>query len=754
MADLTAGGSGVGYESQGLMFGGSALIDDSAISEPPPDTHRDIQLAWLDITAGPDLDDNGQPDASSWTYTEHHGVWGHYRIWISGKSVTYFRGVQTLILEESGTEPFGDESFVLQFPAIGPFEALGVGDLWWLPGTDDDQHVPIRVVRVKPDTTTVDRWEGDIAVNQDTYDGITGQLLVRCEGLAYTLDQRITKPRNKSTPIDCGKFIHDLVAYEVKYGWNGHGVPQVATGVQTAERGGYGDPLATVTLQNILAQLQHGDDRYTISNRRPRGLRLVVKDRETVHFTLWCGQRGVTHNLTRDLTHGVDAIYGEGMDHGTLFWRNMQYPNVEDTPPDYPLGTGVFFNPGDGHTGFKPFSDELRSRGYSLASRDSYLAGDEDTIKDFQDDVGITVDGVVGGQTWNAAFQTGISAQSLYAYIRPLAVVTQAEPFRYNGRGGIIGNNPSYTGRTRREKKEDFGTLSKALAKKSAKAELPIIKHADWAGDVILTNIDPPEMPALDIQHGMNFLFKGHRNTDRLLHIARAHKVPGMVVGTDRVVTLTSSERGDDYVTLAARIQQRRDVVDMSGRTRAPRRQANVTPDFAPWDEESGAGRLKPKAQTAGLWNVYDIPSGERGSIEHVRLVADVDCLVAAAVFNWQVTAAQLVALPGLDDPSAGGLDGADPWQGNATKLTRRPLYADQPWLAWATGGPGAMQGYWPNTPAPDATVTGVLDDSQSWPFHSRNGVFLFLAVWTSESCNISGDPDWGYRALFPGANT
>lgn len=748
MADLTAGGSGVGFASQGVIFGGSALIDDSAIAEAPPDTHHDIQTAWLDVTSGPDLDDNGQPIASTWAFTEHHGVWGHYRIWISGKSVTFFRGAQTLVVQESDTEPFGDESLVLQFPMISPFETLGVGDLWWLPGADDDQHLPVKVVRVKPDTTTVERWEGDI--NVVTTKG--GQLLLQCQGLGYTLDQRITKPRNKSTPIDCGKYLHNLIAYEVKYGWNGHGLPEVATGVPTADRGAFGDPLATVTIQNILGLLQHGSDRYTLANRRPRGLKLIVKDRETVHFTVYCGQRGVTDTLQRDLTTAVRAIYGEGMDHGTLFWRNMQYPNVEDEPPSYPLGTGITFTAGSGHTGFKPFSDELRSRGYALASRDTYAASDEDTIKDFQDDVGILVDGIVGPQTWNAAFQTGINANELYAYVRPLAVVTQAEPFRYNGRGGIIGPNPNYTGRTRREKKEDFGTLSKALAKKSAKAELPIVSSSDWFGDLIFTNIDPPEMPALDIRSGMNGLYKGHRGTDRLLHVARAFRDPGM--SGDRVVTLTSSERGDDYVTLAARIAQRRDVVDLSGRTRAPKRQASVTPDFAPWDEESGAGRLKPKAQTGGLWNVYAVPSGERGTIEHVRLVADVDTLISAAVFNWQVTAAQLVAMPGLDDPSAGGGGGEDPWQVNATKLTRRPLYADQPWLAWATGGPGAMQGYWPNQPAVDATVTGVLDDSASWTFHSRNGVFLFLAVWTQDSCNISGDPAWGYRALFPGANT
>jgi hypothetical protein len=95
-----------------------------------------------------------------------------------------------------------------------------------------------------------------------------------------------------------------------------------------------------------------------------------------------------------------------------------------------------------------------------------------------------------------------------------------------------------------------------------------------------------------------------------------------------------------------------------------------------------------------------------------------------------------------------------DPWQVNGAALTKLLTYADQPWMAWATGGPGAMQGYWPNTPDVGATVTGVLDDAASFPFHSAHGQWLFLAVWTSANCTISGDPAYNYRALFPGANT
>jgi hypothetical protein len=742
---------GAGWEFNGRVRDASATITVDAPVAPPPADHELIKTAWLTIPAGPTLDSNGQPDSAEWraSATEHHGVWGRYRIVVAGVDVSFFRGAETIVLSESDTEPFGDDVLTVQFPMISPFEELGVGAIAWLPGTDDDKHTPVTVQKVDELGAQTVRWEGSCDVIVDGYDGQTGALQVSFLGLVKTLDQRITKPRFTSDPIDIGQLIHDLIAYEVKYGWAGHAPASVATGTQTAERGGYGDPLATVTIQNLLAE----DGDHTLTNLRPRGMKIIAKDRTTVHFTLWCGQSGVTQNLQRNLEHAVAAIFGEGMDAGTQFWRNTQYPNAPISPPAYPLPSGQFFNPGDSHTGFQPFSDELRTRGYHLKSQDKYLAVDEPIIRDFQDDVAISVDGVVGGQTWNKAFAIGLSAHALDAYIRPLAVVSAAEPFLYNSRGGIIGKNPGYTGRTRRERKEDFGTLPKASAKTSAKDELVVIRSADYFGTVTAENIDPPEMCALDTRAGMNLLFKGHRGVDRLLHVAGVQRNPGMVAGQPRTVTWTASERGDDFVTIAARMQRQRDVVDQSGRTRAPRRGAKISPDFAPWDSEAGAGYLSPRAQTAGLWNVYPIPAGERGTIAHVRLVASVPCLISAAVFNARISENHLANLPGLRDPSSGAAGGLDPWQVNAEVLTRLLTYADQPWMAWATGGPGAMQGYWPNTPDVGATVTGVLDDAASFTFHSAHGVWLFLAVWTSENCTISGDPAYDHRALFPGAD-
>lgn len=78
-----------------------------------------------------------------------------------------------------------------------------------------------------------------------------------------------------------------------------------------------------------------------------------------------------------------------------------------EPPPRYPLPDGTYFNPGDGSLGFGPFAGALRAAGYSMTSKGTYAAADEAEVRRFQSDAGIHVDGVVGVQSWVAAFATG-----------------------------------------------------------------------------------------------------------------------------------------------------------------------------------------------------------------------------------------------------------------------------------------------------------------------------------------------------------
>jgi hypothetical protein len=751
---------GEGWESTARTREGSATCSLEPVVEPEPEHHQRIRMQWID-TDGPSFPGPNErfPISDAWLDVEYHNeVWGRYRVLVSHVDVTYFRGAQTIIGNLSDTDPGGDDTLTLMFPTIGPYEIIGLDDLDWLTADHHDRHIPVRIEHIAPDGTRTTHFEGDGIAPEDGYDGNTSSFTLHCVGTAKTLDDRITKPRFDIDPIDIGVAVHRMVQAEVRYDWPGHAPGAIETGVPSDGTGAYGDPLWSGTIVNLIAAAQPDEDtNYTLMPKRPRGLQWLVRDPVTVDFSLWVGQPGVTHSLTQDYSRRFDAVYGEGATNGIRNWRSTQYPDAVaagDYPP-YPIDPAITFSVGDSDADLSLFFDELGSRNYRIESKDTYLASDLSQVEQFQDDAGITIDGEIGPQTWNAAFTPGLDHHVLDAWVRPLAIRQQASKFLYNDRGGVIGLNPFYSGRMRREVLRQYGTLSRWQGHLSAHREILATAGSQYYGTIVATNMDPPEMCALDTRAGMNMTFRHHRGKDRLLHVARVDRVPGMD-GGNRTVTWTVSESQEDYVTLAERIDRRRAATDIAGRTRPRRNTSHHTPDFAPFDWEAGGGVLLPIAVFGGLWSIVPIPAGQRGSIVHTRLVADRPVKISAAVFNWRTVPRQLNALPGLANPNVGtgGTNAPDPWQANAKALSDNPVYADQPWLAWASGALDSMQGYWDHEPGADSVLTGVLDDSFTYPYHSRRSPWLFMAIWCSESCVIGGDPDYGHRVLWNAPDT
>jgi hypothetical protein len=677
-----------------------------------------------------------------------HDAWGNLRVIVAGHDRTWFRGVKTIVADYSDADPGGDDTATIIFPAITSFDELGTGDLDWL-----HADAEIRIQKRNPDGTIAgDVFEGEIGVEEDALTTSSGTDpasvgTFHCRGLWQVLDDWITLPRSKPDPIESAEWIESLVHHAHHYGFPGHMPASGVSGILTGERGEFGAPLKSQTIVNALKLMQRDDGTvYTVAQRRPK--RLVIVERSwggAPDFRLWVGQRGVSHNLTRDPTLAWTAIFGRGQA-GNQAWENWQYPVAYVNPPAYPLDieAGDFFTPGSSYSGFQPFSDELREHfDYDIDSQDTYLSSDAQTIDDFQEHIGIQVDGVVGPQTWNAAFQIGQNANVLDdAYIRELWSLSAVQPDLVNGRGGIIGDNPAFKPGQwrRRETLVDFGVLAKPTARRSARREGQKTKLPYYVGTIVAENIDPREMPALDTASGMNMEYMGHRGTDRGFHVVRCERDPGM--RGPRRVTWTVSEKPDDLMTLAQIIARRKGVRDVVHSIRPQRRSSHRTPDWVPFDSESGAGILHRTAQTAGLWNGYQIPMGEALDVAAVKIIASVPCQMAAAMFNRRVTPDMLTSLPGLANPG-GGAAGDDPWQANADALNALGIQ-------WSTGGPGAMQGYWPHDPAIGATLTGVLADTAPWPYRTLRPPWGWLLIWTSANCHVSGDPNFRSRAIFP----
>lgn len=728
-------GPGWEFTQRNRTAHGVLSIRPSLVPDPVLEPIQTVYRTYSGVTVV-----DGQPELHH-TGTVH-GTWGFPQVVVAGRNVTVFRDCRTLVGNWADSDPGGDESAVLTFPAITPWDTYGTGALAWL-----YDNAVVEILRVDADGAMLGGrpvFQGNIGPLSESVARDSGSsLTVNCIGVWEALDQRITKPRVSSEPLDTGIMIARMVNNEIDFGFPAARMIPNPTGVYTGERGSFGEPLASGTLTDLLATVAHEGEEWTVGLHNHRQLYVYQRDLVTPDFDLYVGQQGVTHNLTLDGTSAFTNVYGMGQD-GPHAWRNYMYPNAPVDPPEYPLPDGVFFNPGDSGTGFAELSAQLRTRGYHLASGDTYLAEDEDEVRRFQDVTGIQVDGVVGGQTWNQAFQTGANAHALDgAYPAPIAEVRATDPFTYDGRGARTGAYPFYDPhRARREKLVQFGMASKALARASATHDLARHSLPGYTGTVTLTNIDPEQMCALDIRAGMRFHFHGHHGTTRLMYVTRVSKDPGMT--GDRVVTLTVDEQARPLAELFQIIQRNRGIADLAGRRKIARRGTSKVSEPIPFDWESGAGMLSPKAQTARLWNVYWVPLGETSDIVRIRLVANQATEMSAALFDRFIEPEQLIRLNGLAHPDTGTAGGNDPWQVNQEALLALGM-------VWASGSVNAMQGYWPNDP--DGALTGVLDDSgPSVTFIAQTPPWGFLAVWTSETCRVSGDPAEGFRAIYPAA--
>jgi len=643
--------------------------------------------------------------------------WGRFQIVTGGKDVTYFRGIPAIPQSYGNQEPFGDDVMVIRFPQITPFEHIGSSPLDWL---ENGQNIELKLIR--PDNTKTVLWTGQIV----SFEGHSGEtdwgLDVHCRGAIFSIDNGLKQPGFDYRERDRGYVIAE--AFNRFIGRSHGRCEPVITGSGTRERGTW-TPVATGFVQDQLGWIPE----WTVAqDHRTPVIRL--KDRTTVHFTLTTGQLGLTVDLAQDITGAPNVIYGEGIDPAGHHWRRTKYPNFfPDGVPAFPLGVGSTFTPGSGTAGFQAFADELRDNGYpAVTSADTYLAADEDEVRDAQKRAGVTVDGIVGAQTWNAIFQTGDNVGDLNnAYCAPLASDPRVEPYLFNARGAKIGANPDFDPTIPRiERYENFGegiTLKQGIT--SARAELARISEPGWSGTAVLA-IDPAEMSRFEIRAGMNCLLELWQGLDRMLHVASVS-----VDLTAMTVTLAWDTHARDALTLAAIRSRDTDAATDPVRRSLPqrRRSRQVQDSKIIWDAESGAG-IMPKANLqGGLWSVFRIPGGQVGTVARaVFTTTSPATAFVAAVFGLPVTPADMVRLV-----SSNPLAVTDPWSDYSDEL------ADAGFLAgW--GDKDSAMGYYPKTQDMDgATITGRFDQQSGWAYKSQRPPWLWVAVYSNTSCKVAG---------------
>lgn len=467
---------------------------------------------------------------------------------------------------------------------------------------------------------------------------------------------------------------------------------------------------------------------WTLTKHPGRDVEFHVKDTWTTQWSATVGTPGITHNLTRDWTTAANVFYGEGVDPAGCKWRNTKYPNLNiDDPPMYP-GYDFSVNYNQNASDVIVWQQAMFDRGWPITIDGEYGWDDHHYCTEFQIQAGLIVDGIVGPQTWNATWDTGDNANDLDgAYFAPLAQDPRVEPFTYDARGAVIGENPLWDPHIMRiERFDSYGEKTPIEeAKISAMARLRRDKDAGYLGSITLKT-DPEEGSRFDIREGQNILYKGYRGQDLRFHIAEVHKD-----FVNLTVTLTVDTQARDAMTIAGLYDRDRKLAEPARASTRTRTQGRTVEDrHVVWDCSNGSGRIPKHHLGAGIWQVHRIPVGEFGQVVQSIFITNPSARFSVAVLDREITAIELQAM--------GPPDQEDFWD--------QAFWEDRG-LIIAWGGQGNMGGYYPgteDTDDPEAGLTGYIIDRSSWYYWSSHRPWIWVAEWADRSCDIVG-------RLYPG---
>lgn len=684
----------------------------------------------------------------TWTPTNTTSEWGHIRVTVGRRDVTFFRDIPTVVNGWQDTDPYGSNNATLTFPQVTEFEVPGEGELDWL-----YEGAPARIDHVNDGAIVENLWIGFIdrlELGEEVTARCAGQLMGR---LALRMHQ---PPIIRQDAKDAGRMVFaatdaDTVAhYEL--------LPQggIETGIDLATRGsrdmtklGYLDHLLG------LAVKPNGDSLTILPDTAegPRTYRMQWRDTTGVDATVYAGAHGVKPRLSRDLVDSPNRIYGEWIKPSGERCRGAVYPNLNaKTVPDYPFADGRSFGLGttdamtDTGSGITVMARELM--GNNLLDYDDAVgtAGaaeyDDDiveAVEELQRQAGVAVTGEITPALWDILYLSGFEQQSFaQAHFRPIALDKRTDYFLRGPDGTPFDINPNHDSSI--VEVEQFISYGEGMKSKQVRrnGRAIINRQAGWSGTVTLTS-DPAEMSRFSLRAGMMLNvrnLKGAGATGINLYISSVQ-----VDWPGQSVTLAVSTDGRHYLDLLARKERNREAKQDPGAhwRHQLRRSARTSDVVIGWEGESGAGIIHPTPLAAGHWNVIPVIACEGGTASRIRLATDAPTPYYAAMFAAKVNGDSLDAR--LGDPSVWVDEDSqtDVFTHNADWLVE-----DERLLVAAWGTPDEPCGHWPkrhtnNLGEPTAhPVTGVHRDDSTFEFWTERN-FLWLAVWPEATTTISG---------------
>lgn len=713
--------------------GFSLTVDVDPPVDPPPATrpakfYRRAHYTYTAPTFGPD----------GWSHPEQtrtlidNSIVGRHRFRIGGVDRTYFRGVPVRLVEDSHANPFGPEIAVMHFPQISPFEAkpswLADGASVFITLIDDAGHfVPgwawIGFVHNYTPELAADSWGGT----------------VEAKGFLYQGDDQGHKPLptlQGGAPVPIGQRVAALLNGVIGRRWP-H-IASVDTSPATTRSRGSLSQTILAFVRDLLGTAWTSTSRQWTVLDVPGVIaaQIVLPNPAVVDYTLSAGQDGVTFNLHEEQDEQPNVVYGEWIDPNGGRHQRLKFPRLhEDTAPAYPLSVGAVFNPGSGTTGFEPFSDWMRRNGFSgFDSQDTYLASDSDDVEEAQDRMGVTIDGVVGAQTWGTAFNTGADVGDLRSAIYlPIAADPRVMPFLYAPDGAKIGPNPAYDPTVRR--KEVYVNFGEGLTYRQVRrsAQQIVTRNTtgiSLVGQIEINDTDFEECSKLVARGGTTLRARylyGTGSAGVKFHLARIHRS----YGDDGSVkcTLDVDTKWRDAYTVAQIIDRNKEARRDPARLLRRAQTSGLSQDTKIQFDADDIGRIYRHNVQGGFWRIVEFPAASWGTWVHVTAVTSPATEFALMLFSQEITARDLDRLVG--NP----LSASHPYNAEATALKAAGLIqawgsADQPAGYSKTN---AADGY----KSDGDTLTGRLEYDSNVEFAPANGASLFLAEWCAASTVI-----------------
>lgn len=661
--------------------------------------------------------------------------WGELRVVIDGQDVTHFRGGLVFPASYQLVEPFGDGPATIGISHAVPQEAFGTGALSWL-----QEGNSVDIVRLHPDgTTTTVLWSGYVVTPRPSSSEEDWDWSIDCQGATFCADLQLHKPPTFRDPTDIGSIIADDLNAVVSRRYQN--CTRVTTGILTNQRGA-SSSTTVEWVQELLgtAVTDDGDSQWTVGRtpgnaRKPR---IHLKDRDTVHWTVRCGQPGVSEDLSRDPTQTPNVIFGRGVSTAGYAWAGWVYPGMHpDSAPAYPnAGAGDTLSLGDNDadtdsgTGVSDYQRRINELGFDHVAVDGVLnSNDIAAVREIQRRYGLLIDGIIGPQTWAATFDVGANVGNLdVAFRMPLAWDPKVLPRLFNADGSDAGANPAYDASVLRVEVDiDYGSgISRSEATRSARAQMARDYPVGWVGTITL-RADPNEGSIFDIREGENIKlqsFAGTGDTGVLLHIASVQVSPA-----DLSVSLTVDQKARDLITIASILERNKENSANPARMKPGRvRRAKITPDHVvEFDGESAGGIVPRFALFANLWSVIRIPISQNGRIAGIDLRTSTPTSKwAMAMFGAPVTPANLLAWVG--NP----LTNAAPWSANVDTLEGNG------WVeGWGSSNDAC--GYYPLAQSQGGSITGRFRDDGTLQYLSIRPPWVWLAFYAPNSCFVQG---------------